>query len=110
MNNPFEQINEEFHSIKEMLNELIAISSKNPHSKELDDQILSVIEASEILRLSVPTIYSKVNRGELPAMKKGRRLYFSQRELLEYLKEGKRLSKSDVNKEVEAYLANKRKG
>jgi len=60
-------------------------------SKPLTDQpeqILTIQEAAEFLSLTVPTIYSKVSKGELPFMKRSKRLYFSRTELLEYLKQG----------------------
>lgn len=49
------------------------------------DQLLTISEAAQILHLSVPTMYSKVSKGELPVMKRGKRLYFSKKELIEFM-------------------------
>ncbi|MCL2561583.1 MAG: helix-turn-helix domain-containing protein [Rikenellaceae bacterium] len=73
------------------------------------DKLLSVQEAAAFLRLTVPTVYSKVSRCELPAMKRGNRLHFSQAELIGYLKSGKKKSHTEINAKAEAYLANGRK-
>lgn len=54
------------------------------------EQLLTVHEAAKFLSLTAPTIYSKASRGELPVMKRGKRLYFSSTELLEYIKGGRK--------------------
>ena len=56
------------------------------------ETLLTVQEAASFLRLTVPTVYSKVSRGELPVMKRSKRLYFSLDELTDYLKEGRRMT------------------
>ena len=54
------------------------------------EQLLTIQQAAEFLSLTVPTLYSKTSKGELPFMKRGKRLYFSRTELLEYIKEGRK--------------------
>ncbi len=60
------------------------------------EQLLTIQQAAAYLSLTVPTIYRKVSIGELPAMKQGKRLYFSRIELLEYLKDGRRKSNAEL--------------
>ena len=74
------------------------------------EQLLTIQEAAKFLSLSVPTIYSKVSKGELPVMKRSKRLYFSRTELLQYLKAGRKKSNAEIEQEAEAYLNEKRKG
>jgi len=74
------------------------------------EKLLTIQEAAEFLTLSVPTIYSKVSKGELPVMKRSKRLYFSRTELLQYLKAGRKKSNTEIEREAEAYLNEKRKG
>ena len=74
------------------------------------EQLLTIQEAAEFLSLTVPTIYSKVSKGELPVMKRSKRLYFSRTELLEYLKDGRKKSNAEIEQEAEAYLLNNKKG
>ena len=52
------------------------------------DKLLSIQEASKLLRLSVPTLYSKVSRKEIPYIKVSRKLYFSEATLMEFLSTG----------------------
>lgn len=73
------------------------------------EQLLTVQEAAQFLNLTVPTIYSKVSKGELPVMKRSKRLYFSSTELMEYLKEGRKKSNAEIEQEAEAYLSNTKK-
>ena len=74
------------------------------------EQLLTIQEAAEFLSLTVPTMYSKVSKGELPVMKRSKRLYFSRTELLEYLKDGRKKSNAEIEQEAKAYLLNKKKG
>lgn len=76
---------------------------------EQSEQLLTVQEAAQFLNLTVPTIYSKVSKGELPVMKRSKRLYFSSTELMEYLKEGRKKSNAEIEQEAEAYLSNNKK-
>lgn len=62
----------------------------NKEEKKEEEKFLTVQQAAEFLNLTVPTMYSKVSKGELPVMKRGKRLYFSSIQLMEYIKEGSR--------------------
>lgn len=90
-------------------NILKAVQNNNP-TTEQPEQLLTIQEAAQFLNLTVPTIYSKVSKGELPVMKRSKRLYFSSTELMEYLKEGRKKSNTEIEAEAEAYLSNNRKG
>lgn len=72
-----------------------------------EDQLLTVQETAKFMSLAVPTIYSMVSRGELPVMKRSKRLYFSRVELLEYLKKGKKKLVSEIEADT---LLKKKKG
>lgn len=74
------------------------------------EQLLTIQEAAEFLSLTVSTMYSKVSKGELPVMKRSKRLYFSRTELLEYLKDGRKKSNAEIEQEAKAYFLNNKKG
>jgi hypothetical protein len=63
-------------------------------------------EVSELKRLFI----INQERGELPVMKRSKRLYFSSKELLAYLKGGRKMSNAEIEAEAEAYLTKSRKG
>ncbi|MFC3881270.1 helix-turn-helix domain-containing protein [Algoriphagus namhaensis] len=79
-------------------------------STDQPEHLLTIQEAAEFLNLTVPTIYSKVSKNELPVMKRSKRLYFSSIELIDYLKEGRKKSNAEIEQEAEAYLSNNKKG
>ena len=68
------------------------------------EQLLDVQQAAAFLNLSVPTVYSKVSRGELPVMKRGKKLHFSNTELMQYVKEGRKKTNAEINSEAEELL------
>ena len=70
------------------------------------EKLLTIQEAARFLNLSVPTIYSKVSKGELPVMKRSKRLYFSSTELMAYVKDGRKKSNAEIDAEAESYLSN----
>ena len=90
------------------LTELVRVLT--PHQQTpADDILLNVKETAKFLDLSVATIYSKVNRGELPYSKVGKRLYFSKSELTSYIKSGKVLSNEEIEQKASEYLSNEKK-
>ena len=89
------------------------LKETQPNIDEPNDQqerLLTIQEAADFLSLTVPTMYSKVSKGELPVMKRSKRLYFSRTELLEYLKDGRKKSNAEIEQEAKAYLLNNKKG
>lgn len=109
MNNPFEVIEARLSSIESLILDL----KHNPSRVEPTDQpeqLLTIQQAAEFLSLSVPTLYTKVSKSELPVMKRGKRLYFSRTELMDYIKDGRKKSNTEIEAEAEAYLSDKKKG
>ena len=71
------------------------------------EQLLTIQEVAKFLNLTVPTIYSKVSKGELPFMKRGKRLHFSSTELMQYLKDGRNKTNAEIEAEAHTYLSKK---
>lgn len=100
MNNPFEAIEARLSGIEKLILDL-----KNPkEAEEPKDSLLTVEGAANFLCLTVPTIYSKVSKGEIPFMKRSKRLYFSKQELTSYIKEGRNKTNAEVLAEADTYL------
>jgi len=74
-----------------------------------EHKLLTIKQAAEFLNLSVPTVYSKVSRGELPVMKRSKRLYFSKAELLDYIKGGRKKTNSEIESEALQSLVRKQR-
>jgi excisionase family DNA binding protein len=98
-----DQVNKKLDYIERLL----VKQNKLPESQA--EELLTVKETAELLSLTVPTIYSKVSRRELPFMKQSKRLYFSRVELMDYLKAGRKRTNAEIEAEASNYLI-KRKG
>lgn len=70
---------------------------------DIQDEMLNIEETSAFLKLSVSTLYSKVCRGEIPASKPGRRLYFNKAELIEWMKQRRKKSTQELIGEFQAH-------
>lgn len=106
MNNPFEVIEARLSSIENLILDLKHQPTKVAPTDQ-PEQLLTIQEAAEFLSLTVPTMYNKVSKSELPVMKRSKRLYFSRTELMEYLKEGRKKSNAEIASEADNYLNKK---
>jgi predicted DNA-binding transcriptional regulator AlpA len=59
--------------------------------------------ASRITGKAVPTIYDLVHKRLIPHSKRGKDLYFSRAELLQWLKDGKRKMQSELTLEAKSF-------
>lgn len=71
---------------------------------QLVDEPLTIQQAGDFIKLTVPTIYSLVSRNNIPFSKKGKRLYFSKSDLSNWIKEGRNKTVSELGKEAHSYL------
>lgn len=70
------------------------------------DIYLPIEDAATLLRLTVPTIYRKTSRREIPGVcKRGNRLFFSKKALLEYIKQGMRKTHVELMDAAETYYS-----
>jgi hypothetical protein len=58
--------------------------------------------ASKITGKAVPTIYDLVHRREIPHSKRGKDLYFSKNELLDWIRSGRRRTREELASAVSA--------
>lgn len=79
------------------------------HRQKTDDELMTIEDAADFLALTKPTLYSMVSRGEIPYMKRSKRLYFSREDLINYVKQGRRKSNIEIASSAEKYLTQKKK-
>lgn len=92
------------HLIESSIQKILSSQKEVEHTNQ--DELLTVEQAATFLSLSKPTIYGLISKGELPVMKRSKRCYFSKKELIAYLKDGRR----KTNKEIEKLADNYTKG
>lgn len=91
--------------------ERLLTASREPQPlQQPENGLLTIQGAAEFLQLSVPTIYAKVHRRELPFMKRSKRLYFDKSELLAYIKKGRALTTEEVGTAAFDLVSKKGKG
>lgn len=86
----------------ESIEQLIRERNGDPQLGE--DKLLTVTEVANLTRLSVPTIYSHVRKASIPVSKKGKRLYFSQAEIFDWIKSGRKKTASEIAAETDSYI------
>jgi len=93
----------------ECIEQLLKAGNANPTQESND--LLTIQQAGEFLHLSVPTLYLKVSKSEIPVSKLpgSRRLWFSKQELTEWIKTGRKQTLAEVKAEVEKSLTHKKK-
>lgn len=84
--------------------ERLLLENGNLKPPNLPEELLTVEQTAKFLNLTIPTIYSKVSRRELPVMKRSHRLYFSRNELIDYLKQGRKKTNTEIEQEANNYL------
>lgn len=85
-------LHEKVDCIKDLL-----LKNRSQNSQLPRDDLLTIRQAAEFLSLSVPTLYTKVSRKEIPFNKQGKRLYFSVVELSEWVRSGRKKTAEEIN-------------
>jgi excisionase family DNA binding protein len=109
LQNPFDEIAERLSSVEHCLLEIKNALKKDNVNQPEADQLLTIKEAAEFLKLSVPTLYGKVHDKDIPVCKKGNRLYFSKQELSDWIKTGRKKTSAEIATEADAYITNHRR-
>ncbi|KLT63809.1 helix-turn-helix domain-containing protein [Pedobacter sp. BMA] len=90
--------------------ERLEVMIANLQKVETDEtELLNVHEAAAFLKISVPAIYTKVSRREIPVSKPGRRLYFSKSKLIEWISASKLKTQNEMLKEAQLKMKGYRK-
>jgi excisionase family DNA binding protein len=92
------------------LKHLLTKQQEHPPTEQ-PEQLLTIQEAANLLHLTVPTLYSKHSKGELPGVcKRGKRLYFSKQCLIEWVQQGRQKSNAEIEADAVSYISKTKKG
>ena len=105
MQNPFEQLDKRLERIEFFLSNLSTVAP----TEEPEADLLTVDQAAELLNLARATVYNLVSKKEIPVFKKNKRLYFSKAALLNWIKEGKKPTRTELTEEVSERLSRLKK-
>ena len=109
MHNPFETISKRLDSLEGLLLDALhkPIHVDIPDSSQ---QVYTAHELSRKVNKTVATIYRWYREGKIGGSKRGKSLYFTEEDLMNYINEGRQKSNSEIESEVEKYLSNNKKG
>lgn len=110
MGNPFETIDLRLSNIENLLLDISKRDSKAVTAKE-PDEILNIRQASELLGLAIPTLYSMVSERRIPYSKepKGKKLMFVKSELIAWVKQSRKSTTQEIEKVANTYTKRSRK-
>ena len=72
------------------------------------EDIMNSRETARFLDIKLNTLYIKIHKGQLPFMKKGKKVYFSRQQLLEWMSEGRRYARKTAIQQADARLVEMR--
>nr|WP_317039125.1 helix-turn-helix domain-containing protein [Flavobacterium sp. Root935] len=70
---------------------------------------IGIEEASRLIGKAKPTIYALVRQRKIPCYKYGKKLYFFEEELLEWISKGKKKTIQEIESEALKYNHNRNK-
>lgn len=92
--------------VKEAIREVAPqFTEKKADRNGINEDYLSAEQAATFLKIQLNTIYSKVEKGELPHYRSGKRkLIFSKRELEQYILRRRGISAEDASNAADQFL------
>ena len=97
------QLHEKLNSIESLL----LLTTESTTSEKVN--LLTIIEAADLLSLSKNTIYGLVQRHKIPVCKKGKRLYFSKTDLLAWIEKGRQPTTTEIENSAIDYLTSSKR-
>lgn len=105
MENPFEIILDKLDKIELAIKELNKIN-QIPINEEI---FFNIDELADYLKLTKPSIYTRVHNCTIPFYKVGNKLRFKKSEIDEQFFTTRSLTKNEIEKKVDQYIAFKKK-
>ena len=68
------------------------------------NDILNIKGAAALLNLSVSSIYGLVHKKTIPVCKRGKKLYFSRADLLQWINAGRKKTTLEIDAEADAFV------
>ena len=68
------------------------------------EDLLTTRGACQLLNIAISTLYGLVHQQAIPCMKRGRRLYFSKKELTKWVAQGRKPTQAELAAQAQAFL------
>ena len=103
----FDKLPEAVAYLIEQVSEL-KLLVENPTSEPPEKRMpIGIEEACRIISKAKPTIYTLARKGLIPCYKRGKKLFFFEDELLEWITKGKRKTLDELKGELESQIYSK---
>ena len=91
------RLNELSALVQDSVRKVLSETKLIPHAGTQDmDEILTVDEAAEFLKVKRPTIYGYLYNRSIPSIKRRGRVYFKKSILIDWLQEGRRMTRNEI--------------
>ena len=102
MTNPFEELAARMDQRMDRIEALLLErDSRRPEPVLVEtEDLLSVGQAGQLLNMTTGSIYQLVHHGKIPYMKRGKKLYFSQKELRSWIQAGRHQTIDEIRNEA----------
>jgi hypothetical protein len=106
MDNPFESLEIRLSNIENILQDLKG-QSQAPKNQATLKTPVSIKRISDLTNLATQTIYGLASSRKIPHFKQGKKLYFFEDEIIEWIQKGKRKTENEI---IDETMENTRKG
>lgn len=97
----FDKLPEVVRQLFEKIERIEAMLQELQPKEQQENQLLNISEAAEFLKVTVPALYTKVSRQQIPVSKPGKRLYFNKTELKKWILAARRKTILELKTEAE---------
>ncbi len=108
MNNPFQILQEQLNRIENRLGDIDTVLHRTITAPLVQPDILNIREAAELLGYEVSSCYGLVHRRAIPHSKRGKKLFFSRKKLLEWVSDAQRGTLVEQEQKANDYLVKKK--
>ncbi|MFC0776995.1 helix-turn-helix domain-containing protein [Flavobacterium sp. HJSW_4] len=91
------------HLVKEIAEIKLLIQNVQVYESKEKNIPIGIEEACRLLGKAKPTIYALVRQRKIPSYKYGKKLYFFEEELLEWISKGKKKTMQEIESEALKY-------
>lgn len=97
------------HLVKEIAEIKLMIQNVEEYESKEKSIPIGIEEVSQLIGKAKPTIYALVRQRKIPCYKYGKKLYFFEEELLEWISKGKKKTIQEIESEALKFNHNRNK-
>ncbi len=92
--------------VRKMLREEVqaAINGIQSTKAENTDELLNIQEVAKFINMAVPSVYGLVHFKKIPHIKRGKRLIFEKKYILEWLQSGRQKTMQEIQADADNYM------